>query len=278
MTLLLGGAGQLGTALRVELPDADTPTSRELNLLDPGLAGKVIARKPDCIINCAAYTDVDGAENDAAQAMLSNATAVGTLAATAGELNVPFVTFSTDYIFDGKARVPYDEQSRPNPINAYGQSKLAGEHLALRHSTTLVIRTSWLLSATHPNFLSRILAAGLRGAVAVVDDQVGTPTAVGDLATAVVLALQHGVRGVLHVAGAPPVSRYELAIAAFKAAHMDPANLYRSTSAEVGGAAQRPANSALASRRTAEPGVGPAPSWEVRLPEIAKAIMATYRE
>ncbi len=265
MTLLLGGTGQLGTALRAELPDADAPTSRELNLLDPHLAATVIARKPDCIINCAAYTDVDRAEVEVELATAVNASAVGELARAASELGVPFITFSTDYVFDGQAAQPYTESSLPNPINVYGRSKLEGERNAMRYDGSLVIRTSWLISRTHDNFVSNVVAAARDGLVRVVDDQQGTPTAVDDLARAVVDAVKTRVTGLLHLAAVPPTTRLDLARAALDAAGLDPERALGVASATFSSAAARPAFGALVSERTATLGIAPLPSWQDRL-------------
>ncbi len=110
-------------------PPRATGDSRPLRYR--GIRSKVEALPPDRIINCAAYTAVDAAEDDEETANLVNGEAVGELAAAAHELGIPFVTFSTDYVFDGETDEPYTETSKPNPINAYGRSKLLGENAAL---------------------------------------------------------------------------------------------------------------------------------------------------
>ena len=271
MTLLLGGSGQLGSALRILLPGCDAPPRSELNLLDPDLVAKVIARNPDCIINCAAYTDVDRAENEVDLATSVNATAVGDLASAASELDVPFVTISTDYVFDGRATEPYMESSRPNPINAYGRSKLDGERIALGYDGTLVVRTSWLISRTHDNFVSTVVAAARSGSVGVVEGQQGTPTAVDDLAQAMVDAVEHRVTGLLHLAAPPVVSRLGLAQAALEAAGIDPARAVGVPTTTLPGAAARPGFSALASERAEAADIAALASWRDRLVAIVAA-------
>ena len=116
------------------------------------------------MINCAAYTAVDAAETDADTARAVNAVAVGALAEATARARIGFVTFSTDYVFDGEKPTGYVESDRPNPLNVYGRTKLEGEQLALEaHPEALIVRTSWLLSATHRNFLTTMLDAAGRG-------------------------------------------------------------------------------------------------------------------
>lgn len=248
-TLLLGGSGQLGSAFRLLLPDALAPTRAELDLADlEGIAQKVTDLEPTRIINCAAYTSVDMAEEDET-AQIINGEAVGTLARVAGDLEVPFVTFSTDYVFDGDSDEAYTESSEPNPLNAYGMSKLLGERLALRHPGSLVVRTSWLLSATHPNFVRTILSRAADGAVDVVDDQWGRPTMVDDLARATLDAVDQGMQGLVHLASPPSTTWFGLAREACKIAGIDVDRVRPCPTERFPRRAQRPQRSVLESER-----------------------------
>ena len=269
MILILGGSGQLGTAMRARFPDALAPSRQELDLTDVRtLRNRVVALGPGVVINCAAYTDVDSAEDEAELATTVNATAVAELAAAAGQLGVPFVTFSTDYVFDGRAAEPYVESSLPNPVNIYGRSKLEGEQHALRYDRSLVVRTSWLISRTHDNFVAKVVAACRSNVVPVVDDQWGTPTPVDDLVAAVVSALRLRVSGLLHLAAAPVVTRLDLAQAALVAAGMGADRAVGVPSKSLESAAARPAYSALASERTEALGIASLVSWQARLGTI----------
>lgn len=272
MILILGGSGQLGTAMRHQLPDALHPSRSELDLAEvDSIEDRLEAAAPSAIINCAAYTDVDGAETDGAAALLVNATAVGVLARFAEAHGIPFVTFSTDYVFDGRATVPYLESSTPSPISAYGISKLAGEKMALVYRESLVVRTSWLFSASHDSFVSRVLRRAASGPLQVVDDQFGCPTAVDDLAAAVISEMEAGTTGLLHLAGAPPTSRFGLAQEAVAMAGL-PADLVRPcASGEFPTRARRPRWSVLGSQRT---GVGSRciRPWTESLPAVVGAV------
>ena len=164
--LLLGGSGQVGTALRRIHRRVFAPSHEQFDMATANLEATrrlVRAAEPDTVINCAGYTDVDRAEAEAHFAEAVNGTAVGLLSAVAAEHDIPFVTFSTDYVFDGKSKQPYVESSPTSPLNAYGRSKLIGERLVLENGPwALVIRTSWVISGTHPNFVATILRRAKR--------------------------------------------------------------------------------------------------------------------
>jgi dTDP-4-dehydrorhamnose reductase len=265
MTLILGGSGQVGTAFRRLLPDATTPGHKDFDLSDvAGIASKVGALAPERIINCAAYTAVDAAEDDEETANRVNGDAVGELAAAAHRLGIPFVTFSTDYVFDGETDEPYTESSTPNPINAYGRSKLRGEEAALQYPESLVVRTSWLFSATHPNFVATILARAAEGEATVVNDQWGSPTSAPALARMTLEVLERGVTGLLHLASPPTATWFDLASAACKAAGIDPARIRPCGSSDFQRSARRPRYSALETNSTARmPGWGGELAWVV---------------
>jgi dTDP-4-dehydrorhamnose reductase len=268
--LVLGGSGQLGTAFSKILPHARFPSRQELDLAQlGGHEQRLDAWAPTAIINCAAYTDVDKAEQDEDSAFAINAVAVGHLGRFCDDRGIPFVTFSTDYVFDGEADLPYVESDTTNPINAYGRSKAEGERLALVFPGSLVIRTSWLISATHPNFVATIVRLVASGPVEVVDDQHGCPTAVDDLAAAAMQALAAGMTGVLHVTSAPPTTWYGLAVAVTEAVGLDEGRILPCSTDHYPRPAPRPRWSVLGSERM---GLEPLPGWTESLPELARAL------
>lgn len=271
MIVVTGADGQLGNALRNLLGAQATYLSRrELDLELLETIGPIIARlRPTLIVNCAAYTNVDQAEEEPSRALLINATAVGALAKAAAKAGADFVTYSTDYVFNGRSSEPYTENSTPSPLNTYGASKLAGERSALaEHPGALVIRTSWLLSGTHHDFVSRILEGAHRGPLQVVDDERGHPTIVDDLAAATWQAISRGAKGLLHLANAGVLSRYGLARECLQLAGMDPQLISRCSSQDQPKPARRPANAVLESQRLGGLGLQPLPHYRDGLRRI----------
>jgi len=199
--LITGANGQLGSELKVEsknfygydfiFTDVDS-----LDITDPlQLSGLIAKSQPDWIINCAAYNLVDKAESEPDKADSINALAVQNIAGAINGSECRLIHISSDYVYDGKAPVPYNEDSLTNPLSAYGRSKLAGEKFALRHSGTMVIRTSWLYSSFGTNFVKTILRhAGVKPALRVVFDQTGSPTYAADLARAIMFIISGVIR------------------------------------------------------------------------------------
>jgi dTDP-4-dehydrorhamnose reductase len=221
---------------------------------------------PDLVINCAAYTAVDEAETDADTARTINALAVGALAEAAATHRFGLVTFSTDYVFDGENPTSYVESDQPNPINVYGQTKLEGERLGLAsHPAALVVRTSWLLSSTRGNFLTKILGFLTEGTVSVVDDQFGAPTFVDDLALATLNAVAAGASGILHLTNQGATTWFELAREIAEAAGFDPDTVQPQSSLDLDRPARRPRNSVLASERLATLGLSELPPYSERI-------------
>ena len=235
----------------------------------------VSTEKPSSIINCAGYTAVDQAEDEEDLATSINGTAVEILAEVAADSGIPFVTFSTDYVFDGKATRPYLESDEPKPISAYGRSKLAGERLALSvNPQALVIRTSWLISGTHPNFVATMLRmANESRPVRVVNDQFGCPTVARDLARASLSALEANLSGVLHLTNQGPTTWFDLAQAALRSAGLDPGLVTSCTTAEYPTRATRPAYSVLGSERAAQLGLV-LPEWTESLPGLVAELLS----
>jgi dTDP-4-dehydrorhamnose reductase len=200
----------------------------------------------DLVLHAAAWTNVDGAEDDPQGAAEVN---VGGTS-HAAELGAPLVAFSTDYVFDGRKTTPYLESDSPNPISAYGRTKLHGE--AAAGETAWIVRSSWLFGPTGHNFLRTMLKLGAeREEISVVDDQRGSPTYVGHLAEATRDLVDSGAPyGVWHVAAAGECTWADFAEAIFEAAGLD-CRVRRITTAEFGARAPRPAMSVLRTEKDA---------------------------
>lgn len=275
MILVTGGSGQLGTAVRAILPDAAYPPREMLDLAAPDTLESIVADfSPDAIINCAAYTAVDRAEAEVATAFVVNAAAVGVLASVAASRDIPFVTVSTDYVFDGAADDPYVESSPTAPLNAYGRSKLAGEAAALAaYPEALVARTSWVFSATHDNFVAATLRRAAEGEALAVHDQRSAPTAADDLATALITAMTAGATGILHLANQGHASRFEFAVEAARLAGIDIDRIVAVDSARFASAASRPAYSVMRSERLAAVGLEPLRPWQDALAPVVATLI-----
>ena len=265
MIAVLGANGQLGSAFVRELGDACLAVTRaDLDLIDvETIEPWVSSVRPDLVINCAAYTAVDAAETDAETARTVNANAVGALADSTARHSLKLVTFSTDYVFDGEKETGYVESDEPNPLNVYGRTKLEGEQVAMAaHSGVLVVRTSWLLSSTHRNFLTTILGKLAEGEVTVVDDQRGRPTLVNDLVQATVNAIEVGATGILHLTNGGETTWFELAREIARVAGFVPELVKPIRSSELDRAAVRPSNSVLNSERLEALGIMELPRYQ----------------
>lgn len=226
----------------------------------------------ETVINCAAYTQVDQAEDEEDLATTINGAAVGVIAKWCAERERRLLTFSSDYVFDGQAEEPYVESSQTSPLNAYGRSKLVGERLALEHGG-MVVRSSWVISGSHPNFVATMIRLAADRELNVVDDQFGCPTIAHDLAVAGLDALSRGVGGLLHRTNQGATTWYRLAEAAIREAGLSTNRLHPVTTAEYPTKVARPAYSVLASERLAELGIEPLPPWEDSLPGVVAEIM-----
>jgi dTDP-4-dehydrorhamnose reductase len=212
-TLILGGGGMLGRAVvragrRRGLP-ALALTCAQADLTDrERLLYWADAYRPELIVNCAAYTKVDACETERERAMEVNGRAVGNAVAAAERAGARLIQVSTDYVFDGAATSPYDEEAPTAPISVYGESKLEGERQALAYERALVVRSSWLFGHGGPNFVATILDLIERGerTLDVVDDQTGCPTYTPYLAEAIWLLARTGATGVVHYRNREPVT------------------------------------------------------------------------
>jgi dTDP-4-dehydrorhamnose reductase len=257
MRLLISGAGgMLGTAV-VDVAtrlghEVHALTRADLDVTAPGAARAAVAEhRPQAIINCAAYTDVDGAQGDPDSAYRVNGVGAGALAAAAWEGGAAIVHVSTDYVFDGSKRTPWLESDPVGPLGVYGASKLAGEiAVAAANPRHAIVRTAWLFGAGGKNFVDTMLALGAqRDEVAVVTDQAGCPTWTGHLAGALVeLAERPDETGIHHIAGAGSCTWNELALEVFDRAGIA-CRVTPTTSDQMARPAPRPPYSVLASAR-----------------------------
>jgi dTDP-4-dehydrorhamnose reductase len=273
--LVTGAAGMLGldvTAAAVAAGhDTESLTRAQLDIADrEAVLEAVKAARPDAIINCAAYTNVDAAESDPDAAAAVNAAGTGYLAQAAAEAGAWIVTVSTDYVFDGfKVTGPYVETDPTGPRSVYGATKLLGEReVALTApGAHTIVRSSWLFGAGGPCFPATMLRlAAERDTLSVVDDQVGCPTYTGHLASALVtLATSPAARieGVVHIAAQGQCSWFEFASEIVRSAGLE-ATVTPCTTDEFPRPARRPAYSVL---RSVRPGAPVLPDWHTGLAE-----------
>lgn len=280
--LLTGRNGQVGWELQKTLAPLGEVTAlgrAELDLLDAARIGEALrAANPDVIVNAAAYTAVDKAESERDLAFAVNAVAPGVLAEEAKRSGALLVHYSTDYVFDGSKGSPYTETDPTCPINAYGQSKLAGE-MAIRSSGCrfLILRTSWVYAERGQNFLLAILRkARSARELRVVADQIGAPTSAGLVARATAVAMARTVEapelsGLYHVTAKGETSWHGFAQAIVSAAGID-VDVIPIQSSEYPSAARRPAYSVLDSTRFAQVFGFDLPGWSADLGDVLRRL------
>ncbi|GAA1688278.1 dTDP-4-dehydrorhamnose reductase [Fodinicola feengrottensis] len=275
--LIAGGGGMLGRELEqllaqsrlddivVALPHAD------LDITDPSEVGAAVRQNVgpgDVVVNSAAYTNVDAAEADQATAYAVNAEGPAALAGACGQVGARLVHISTDYVFDGKATRPYEEDANTGPVNAYGASKLAGERAVLMALPNggYVVRTCWLYGRYGANFVSTVLAAGRAGKqLTLPTTQVGQPTWTRPVAEQILALVESdAMPGLYHGSASGAASRYEQAFAAFEAAGLDTSLLTPTVTPSLRPAA-RPSYTALAHTRWIRAGLPRWPQWRTML-------------
>jgi dTDP-4-dehydrorhamnose reductase len=256
--LVTGAAGMLGRDVVAAAEGAGHEVTalarRDLDITDADAVRAAVAdARPDAVINCAAWTDVDGAEEHEADATLINGAGAGHVAAAA-----PYVVHvSSDYVFDGTAGEPYTESDATGPAGAYGRSKLDGELAVAANGEHAIVRSAWLFGVHGKNFVATMLRlAEERDEVNVVADQIGCPTFTGHLAPALVEIAERRLTGILHVAGGGSCSWHELAQATFEEAAVD-CRALPVTTADFPRPAPRPAWSVLRSTRPDAPALPP---------------------
>jgi dTDP-4-dehydrorhamnose reductase len=274
--LITGANGMLGSDLRRALDGRDVTALGRADLDVTDLeAVRAAVRGHDVVINAAAYTRVDDAESDEDTAYAVNATGAGNLATAAAESGALLVQVSTDYVFNGRARSPYDEAEPHDPISAYGRTKAAGERLALEKNPdrTYVVRTAWLYGAHGPNFAKTMLRlAADRETVSVVNDQHGQPTWTADLAAQIVALLDsEAPAGIYHGTNAGRASWFDFAQAVFYAKELDPDRVKPADSSTFRRPAPRPGYSVLGHDAWARAGIAPMRDWKDALADAARS-------
>jgi len=244
---ILGGKGMLGVDLAhvcadvgctiqsYDLPECDITNDAQL---------RRIVESADVIVNAAAYTDVDGAETNADLARKVNGEAVGRLGELAAQSDKWVLHFSTDFVFDGQLDRPYVETDQPNPINEYGRSKYAGEQLLAKSGCRhCVARLEWTYGTHGPNFVTKLIDGARAGKpLAVVDDQIGSPTPTLEVAKVTCELLTSQTEGLFHLASSGYVSRFGMAQFIFAQLGME-VDLEPCPSSRYPAPASRPANS-----------------------------------
>ncbi len=253
--LVVGAAGMLGRDVMLAAGNAGHQVigfgHAELDIADAGaVAAKVESERPDVVINCAAWTDVDGAEEAEEAATRVNGEGAGNVAAAAASVGASVVYVGSDYVFDGSKGAPYVETDQTAPLSAYGRSKLAGEEATrVANKRHFVVRSAWLFGTGGRNFVETMLRlAADHGEVLVVRDQVGSPTYTWHLAYGIVRLIEGVEFGIHHMAAAGACSWYEFAREIFEQANVE-CKVMSATTEMLGRPAPRPAYSALESQR-----------------------------
>ncbi|MCR5260715.1 MAG: dTDP-4-dehydrorhamnose reductase [Candidatus Gastranaerophilales bacterium] len=249
--LVTGAKGMLGHDLCPTLEDAGFEVFEtdlhNLDITNPEQVEKVLtAEKPDAVVHCAAYTNVNKAEEDTETAMKINEGGTENLAKTCAKLDIPIVYISTDYVFDGTKKEAYLPYDKPNPLNAYGLTKLKGEEAVQRHCTKFYItRTSWLYGLHGKNFVETMISLADKPELKVVDDQIGCPTWTQELADGITTLLtEEAPFGIYHICGSGKTSWYGFAKEIFELAGLK-VNLLPCKSDEFPSPAKRPQYSVM---------------------------------
>lgn len=277
MSVLVTGAnGQLGSELRLlATGDYLFTDIAELDITDEGVVAEFVERNAiDVIINCAAYTNVERAEEESDAAERVNTTAVAILARVAKRYNARLIHISTDYVFGGERfNVPIKESATPAPLGVYGSTKLMGERAILESGCSyVIIRTSWLYSCYGNNFVKTILRlASEREELRVVNDQIGSPTYARDLARVVVHVCENEVLddGIYHYSNRGAISWYDFARAIVEIGGVE-CRIRSCTTAEYGAKAPRPVYSVLDTSKICRALGCDVPEWRVSLAECIK--------
>ncbi|MDR1005185.1 MAG: dTDP-4-dehydrorhamnose reductase [Prevotellaceae bacterium] len=272
--LLTGANGQLGNEMRVLAQAHPQHTYyytdvQELDICDEKAVNHFVAtRQVELIVNCAAYTAVDKAEDNPSLCRLLNADAPGILARAAQAVGAALIHISTDYVFDGTAHLPYTEEQPTCPNSVYGVTKRAGEQAVMQHCTrALIIRTAWLYSGYGNNFVKTMIRLGReRDTLGVVFDQIGTPTYAADLANAIYAAIDQGVvPGIYHFSNEGVCSWYDFTLAIHRLAGITNCRVRPLHTDEYPAKAPRPAYSVLDKTKIKQTFGIEIPHWEASL-------------
>lgn len=281
--LILGGSGQLGRAMQVELAGSGAKfvavDRGQLDITDGFEVSRVFrSEKPDVVLNAAAWTNVDEAERDEEAARLVNAFAAGLVARECQAIGTRLVHVSTDYVFSGAADIPWAEDSTPAPVSAYGRTKAEGERLVKESlpNDSFIVRTAWLYSPWGKNFVKTMVRLALQEKrnLEVVNDQIGQPTSALDLALQIRKMLEHDVSpGIYHGTNSGQATWFELARYVFEFSGADPGRVIPIISAHYPQLAKRPRYSVLGHQRWNVVGLPPMRSWREALEDVLPAVI-----
>jgi dTDP-4-dehydrorhamnose reductase len=283
--LLLGGSGILGTemlrVLQNEKIEYAAPRSSDLDIRNRGQVIESLNDfRPTWVINCAAWTNVDGAEDSFVAACNLNGLAVENIAIAAESIGCKVIHISTDYVFDGKSKTPYRENSPVNPLNKYGESKLKGE-VALQAllNKGYVVRTSWLYGVSGKNFVKTMAVKALRHEpVRVVDDQVGSPTSARDLAVGIMSIIRiQPAPGTYNFSNEGSCSWFELARYIYENVGASPELVEATNSASLNLKAKRPKFSLLNKEKWKAARLSAVPNWDSSLESALPEIVAELK-
>jgi dTDP-4-dehydrorhamnose reductase len=285
--LITGGSGQLGIAVSQELDKLgiafDAWNSKDLDITQSSTVSEAVEKlSPTVIINCAAWTDVDGAESHEIDASRVNSDGPENLALAAKLSNSKLIQVSTDYVFSGESQTPWQIDDEINPQSAYGRTKAQGESrvLASYPENSFVVRTAWLYSPWGKNFAKTMTNLALKsdGSVRVVNDQIGQPTSALDLAKQLVeLGLSASPAGIYHATNSGQATWFEFAVEIFKLAGADVDRVTPVSSNEYPRPARRPSYSVLSHDAWANTSVKPLRDWRIALAETMPAIISAVK-
>ena len=266
--LVTGSTGQLGSDVVKELLKRGystlSPNRSELNLCsEDNIRNYILNSNCEAIVHCAAYTQVDKAEDEKDLCIKINATATKHIVKCAKILDIPMIYISTDYVFDGTKDGEYTENDETNPINIYGESKLAGEKYVQEIlDKYYIVRTSWVFNINGKNFIETMLRLSkANNQLSIVNDQIGSPTYTKDLSRLLVDMLETSKYGLYHATNEGYCSWYEFADTIFKLANIN-IDIKAINSNEYASRAKRPLNSKLSKDKLIEYGFKPLPHWE----------------
>lgn len=276
--LVTGVSGQLGYDVVRVLKDTEHEVfaiDREnMDITDEkSVKTTIFNLKPDAIIHCAAYTNVDGAESDQDNAYKVNALGTKYLALAAKSIDAKMLYVSTDYVFDGTSQKPYDVHDPTNPLNVYGKTKLAGENFVKSNlEKSFIVRTSWVFGKNGKNFVKTMLRLGKeRGELSVVADQIGSPTYTLDLAKLLIEMIETEKYGTYHATNSGTCSWYDFAVEIFKQANVN-ATVNPIKTEQYPTPAKRPKNSVLSKEALCKNGFSPLRDWQLALNDYLKEI------
>ena len=274
-----GAKGQLGHDVMNELAKRGLEgigvDVEEMDITDAGACERVIKEAaPDAVIHCAAYTAVDAAEDNRDLCHMVNGEGTKHIAKVCGELDIPMMYISTDYVFNGQGERPWEPDDHREPLNVYGLTKYEGE-IAVEQllKKYFIVRIAWVFGLNGKNFIKTMLRLGKeRGAVSVVDDQIGSPTYTYDLARLLVDMIQTDRYGRYHATNEGLCSWYEFACEIFRQAGMDEVKVTPVDSASYPAKAKRPFNSRMSKEKLTENGFERLPSWQDALGRYLKVL------